>query len=136
MEILNPVPVKEPKLIGRRQKFTIEYQTMVARTVIEGKMTYRDAAKTFGTSQGTIAACLKRYKKGSWGNSTKIEETSEKLRVQRLETNVRELKEQIANLYLENLMLKKIHRHSQRIKKEGSSIVTSETLAQLQMDAE
>lgn len=136
MEILNKAPVKEPKMPGRRQKFTVEYQMMIARAVVEEGMKYKTAAQTFGTSQGTVGACIKRYKKGNWGNAGKAKEISEKLRVHRLETSVKELKEEIANLYLENLMLKKIQQHSQRIKKENSSIVTAETLDQLQMDAE
>ena len=47
-----------------------------------------------------------------------------------MESQMRDLKHEIAELYLENLMLKKMVQHSQRIKKENSSVITSENLDQ------
>ena len=136
MEILNQIPVKAPKIIGRKPVYTQEYMMMVAKKVVEGDLTYREAAKTFGTSHGSIAAWVNQFKKGNWGNAAKTKEASEKVKVQRLESNVRELKHEIADLYLENLMLKKALTHSHQIKKENSSVITSENLGQFQEGVE
>ena len=132
MEILNKTPVKEPKVRGRRPTYTQEYMLMVGKKVAEGDLTYREAAKVFGASGGSIAGWVRMFKKGDWGNAKKVKEATEKVKVQRLESNVRELKFEIGELYLENLMLKKALQYSQQIKKENSSVITSENLAQFQ----
>ena len=136
MEIFNKTPLKEPKAIGRKPKWTQEFMMMVGRKVCEGELTLREAGKTFGMSHGTVSACVKRFKSGDWGNALKIKEISEKVKVQRLESHVRELKHEIAELYLENLMIKKALQFSQQIKKENSSVITSENLDRLQKGAE
>lgn len=46
MEIFNPPNVKPKQPPGRILRHSVEYRIMVARKVIEEKMTYRDAAKT------------------------------------------------------------------------------------------
>ena len=134
MEIFNQTPVKEPKMIGRKPKWTQEFMAMVGRKVDEGDMSFREAAKTFGMSHGTVGVCVKRFRKGNWGKDKLI--VSDRVKVQRLETHTRELKHEIAELYLENLMLKKALQFSRQIKKENSSVITSETLDLLQRDAE
>ncbi|MGE3262399.1 MAG: hypothetical protein AB7K68_11520 [Bacteriovoracia bacterium] len=48
---------------------------------------------------------------------------------------MKDLKLEIADLYLENLMLKKALEHSLRKKNEDSSVITSENLARLKEDA-
>jgi transposase len=102
---------------------------MIGRKVIEGEMTYREAAKTFGVSHGSVSLYVRRFKKNKgWGNAAKIKEANEKHKDQRLEYQVRELKHEIAELYLENLMLKKALQFSQQVKRESSSVITSENL--------
>lgn len=133
MEIFNKTPLKEPKQIGRKPKWTQEFMMMVGRKCVEGEMTLREAAKTFGMSHGTVSVCKKMFKKGEWKPDKLI--VSDRVKVQRLETQARELKHEIAELYLENLMLKKALQFSRQIKKENSSIITSETLDLLARDA-
>ena len=70
------------------------------------------------------------YKKGKWGNSEKQAQVSEEHKLIRMESQMRDLKHEIAELYLENLMLKKILQHSRQIKKESSSVITPENLDQ------
>lgn len=53
-----------------------------------------------------------------------------------MENHVRNLKQEIADLYLENLMLKKMLEHSRLIKKEESCVITSENLDQYRENAE
>jgi len=136
MEIFNKTPVKEPKIIGRKPKWTQEFMLMVGRKVAEGDMTLREASKTFGMSHGTVSVCVKRFRTGDWGNAKKVKEVNERVKVQRLESGMRELKQEIADLYLENIMLKKALQFSHRVKKENSSVITSENFGRLQEDAE
>lgn len=133
MEIHNQTPVKEPKLIGRKPKWTTEFMMMVGKKVCEGEMTLREAAKTFGMSHGTVSVAVKRFRTGDWskGNAAKLKQINERAKVQRMESNIRELKHEIAELYLENVMLKKALQFSQQVKRENSSVITSETLDQL-----
>jgi hypothetical protein len=49
---------------------------------------------------------------------------------------VKNLKTEIGELYLENLMLKKALEFSRQIKNEDSSVITSENLDQLPEDVE
>ena len=57
------------------------------------------------------------------------------LTIEKLEDQVKDLKTEIGELYLETRMLKKILAYSQRKKRENSSIITSENLDQFQKDA-
>jgi transposase-like protein len=133
MEIFNQIPLKEKQPIGRKPKWTQEFMQMVGRKVVEGEMTLREAGKTFGMSHGTVSVCVKRFKKNEWKPEKLVQ--TDKVRVQRLENQTRELKHEIAELYLENVMLKKALLFSRQIKKENSSVITSETLDQFQRDA-
>lgn len=137
MEIFNQTKVKEPKIIGRKPKYTQEFMMMIGRKVTEGEMTLREAAKTFGVSHGSVSVWKKRFKKNEgWGNAAKVKLVSERTKDQRYEFQLRELKHEIAELYLENLMLKKALQFSQQVKKENSSVITSENSGRSPRDAE
>lgn len=103
---------------------------MVARQVVEKELSYRDASKLYGVSHGSIGSWVKKYKKKNWGNSAKTKVVSEEVHRYRMDSQLKDLKYEIGELYLENQMLKKILQHSQQIKKERSSVITSENLAQ------
>lgn len=130
-------PVKEKKKPGREPTFTAEYMTMVARKVVDEGMTFREAARTFGISQGAVSMWKKKYLKGEF-MSLNRKETKENFEAKTyvLEDQIKDLKKEIGELYLENLMLKKALFHSRRIKKENSSVITSENLDQFQKGAE
>jgi transposase len=108
---------------------------MVAQKVVEEGMTYRVAAKTFAISTGAVSAWTKKYKKGNLLQSAKDKEQSPDYKIYQLEDQVKELKTEIGDLYLQNQMLKKALFHSQMKKKENSSVITSENLAQFQKAA-
>lgn len=56
MEIFNKAKVKEPKIIGRKPKWTQEFMMMVARKVTEGEMSFREApCSKFSTEKGGFA---------------------------------------------------------------------------------
>jgi len=130
MDILTPPDVKEKRPPGRRPKYSVAYMQMVALKVVEEGMTYREAGKTFNLSHGSIANIVKNYndrgaKKKRKGTKSKYTKEIEDYRHQ---SHLKDLKLEIADLYLENLMLKKMLEHSLHRKKESSSDITSENL--------
>lgn len=135
MEVFRPKPIKIKRPPGRQPKHTLEFMVMVARKVVDEKMTYSEASKVFGVSEGSIGTWVKRYKKKHWGPAAKSKEVSDEGHRYQVETQIKELKHEIAELYLENLMLKKTLRYSVDSKKETSSVITSENLAQFQKGA-
>ena len=140
MEIFNPPPVKEKRPPGRQAKHSVEFMIMVARKVIEGEMSYREAGKTFNISHGTIGSWIQKYK--HQGNKQQRNKRKSKYKQEveqyRHEGQIKELKHEIAELYLENLMLKKALKYSRSLltKKSDSSVITSENLDQLPEVAE
>lgn len=96
-------------------------------------MTYREAAKTFNLSHGSVYAIIQQYKRQS--GKLKRKETTSKYQKEvddyRHQAQLKDLKLEIADLYLENLMLKKALEHSLRKKKDDSSVITSENLDRL-----
>jgi sensor histidine kinase YesM len=101
-------------------------------------MTYREAAKTYGISSGAVSACVRLYK-----NKDKKIQRNKNYHVQteaqknyQHEARIKDLKHQIADLFLENQMLKKILSKSLQVKKLNGSVITTENLDQLQRDVE
>ena len=109
---------------------------MVGKKVVEEGMSYREASKTFGLSHGSIGAIVKQY--AHEGSKSKRNERNSKYKKEveayRSQQQMKDLKLEIADLYLENLMLKKALEHSLRKKKDDSSVITSENLDQLKED--
>jgi transposase len=131
--------IKVKKKPGRESVFTTEFMMMVAKKVVNGEMTYKEAQETFGVSQGSIAEWKKKYLKGKFNDTTPSNspyKVSNAAKVSILEDQMKDLKREIGELYLENLMLKKALYHSRLTKKENSSVITSENLAQFQGDVE
>ena len=110
---------------------------MVGKKVVEEGMSYREASKTFGLSHGSIGAIVKQY--AHEGSKSKRNERNSKYKKEveayRSQQQMKDLKLEIADLYLENLMLKKALEHSLRKKNGDSSVITSENLDQLKEDA-
>lgn len=111
---------------------------MVARKCLEDGMTYREAAATFGVSHGSVHQFILKYKTDKTNAQRRVrkKELGNEVDNYRHQAQVKELKHEIAELYLENLLLKKALKHSLQSKSEDSSIVTSENLDQLQEDAD
>ena len=130
MDIFTPPDVKEKRPPGRRPKHSASYNLMVAEKVVKDGMSYREAGKTFGLSHGSIANLVKNY--GNRTMKSKRKETKSKYTAEveayRHQSHLKDLKIQIADLYLENLMLKKMLEHSLQKRKERSSDITSENL--------
>ena len=139
MEIVNKILPKERARIGRTPKYSVEYYMMMAKQIVDDGLTYREASKIYGCSHGTVCHWLKLYRQGvlpSKAKKAKREEAVKESDIARLEHHVKNLKTEIGDLYLENLMLKKALKYSQQIKRDNLSVITSESLDQLPEDAE
>ncbi len=92
----------------------------------------------FNVSHGAITSYIKKYKSLDKKAHKKATRTKhqEKIEDYRHEAEIKNLKHEIANLYLENVLLKKALELSQQTKKEDSSVITSKSLEQSQTDAE
>lgn len=130
MEIFRAPDIKPKRPQGRQSKHSDSFRAMVAKRVIDEGMSYREAAKNFGMSHGSIALVVKNFKKGKFNEKRKEKTTQHKKELEnyRHKSIVNDLKLEIADLYLENLMLKKMCEHYLSRKKENSSDVTSENL--------
>ena len=138
MEIFTtPVEYRDEKQTGRPTKHNIQARMLIAQKVVEKELTYREAARLYSVSHSGIARYVKEYKKNKT-NSRRRELTAEKStdrKDYRHQAEVKSLKQEIADLYLENQMLKKFLHKSLTKKKENGSMLTSESLDQLQEPA-
>lgn len=132
MEILSPKKPKEPKKIGREPKYSIDYYMMMAKQVVDYGMSFREAAKLYKMSHGSVSHWKKVYLDGKFPKMKKKHSISMENQLLQKESTIRNLKQEIGDLYLENLMLKKMLEYSKHQKKDDSSVITSENLAQYQ----
>lgn len=107
MDILNPKTPKMPKRVGRAPKYNLDWYMTMAKNVVEKGMSYRQAAKVYGMSHGSVAHWKKVYLQGKFPKMKAALSISPETKHLHLETQIRNLKQEIADLYLENLMLKK-----------------------------
>lgn len=135
MEIYRKHMPKEKRPAGRAPKWTTEFMYMVVQKIEEEGMTYRQARETFGVSNGSIAAWLRKYRKGKLVPIEKANEPAPDLKIYRLEEQIKELKSEIGDLFLQNQMLKKALYHSQQKRRDSSSVITSKNLEAFQKDA-
>jgi hypothetical protein len=130
MEIFTPPVVKEKRPPGRRSKHTEAFQMMVAKKVVGDGMPYREAGDKFGLSHGSIWNIVKKYNAGKLKEQRKEAKSkyAKEADSYRHQKAINDLKVEIADLFLENLMLKKMLEYSRRKEKESSSDITSENL--------
>lgn len=138
MEVFTPPPHREKRPPGRQPKHSVEYMMMVAKKCLDEKMTYREAAATFGVSHGSVHQFIQKYKHDKFKDKRNERTSKYKKEVDeyRHQARIKDLKHEIAELYLENLMLKKALKHSLSLKKDSSSVITSESLDLSPEDAE
>ena len=138
MEAFTPPPYREKRPHGRPPMHSVEMRLLIGKQCVEKTMTYREAAKTYGISSGAVSACVRLYKNGDkkkQRNSNYHRQNAE-VDSYRHQAQVKDLKHQIADLFLENQMLKKILAKSLQVKKLNGSVITTENLDQLQRDVE
>ncbi len=138
MEILNQPVIKEKRPQGRPATYTTEYYVMMVKHILEEKLSYREAAKIYKVSHGTVSHWIKLHKTGKLPleiKKAKARVEHHGVQLQKLEGYIRMLKAEVGELYLENRMLKKVRSFSQQQKSVSSSAITSENLDQWKRDA-
>ncbi len=103
MEVFTPPPYREARPHGRPSKLTPEARVAVAQSVISKEMTYREAAKAYGISPGAVGTCIRNLKKQG-SNSKRNEKVNAYNKASdeyRHQAHVKELKQEIADLYLQ-----------------------------------
>jgi len=138
MEVFTPPPYREARPLGRPSKLTPEARVAVAQSVLSKEMTYREAAKAYGISPGAVGTCIRNLRKQG-ANSKRNEKVNAYNKASdeyRHQAHVKELKQEIADLYLQVQILKKILNKSLLVKKSNGSVITTDNLDQLQKDVE
>jgi len=132
MEAFITPPYREKRPHGRPATHAIEMRLMIGKKVSEKELTYREAAKMFGISGGAVAGCVKLYlnKDKNKHKLANYHAQNDEVVNYRHQAQVKDLKHQIADLFLENQLLKKILNKSLQMKKDNGSIITTENLAQ------
>ena len=138
MDVFTPPPYREARPNGRPSKLTAAARLAVAQTVMSKEMTYREAAKAYGISPGAVASCVRLHKKEGVNSkrNEKLNAYNKASEEYRQQAHIKELKQEIADLYLQVQMLKKIVSKSLVMKKSNGSVITTENLDQLQRDVE
>lgn len=138
MEAFTAPPYRERRPRGRQPIHSLEMRMMIGRQCVEKEMTYREAAKTYEISSGAVALCVRLYKNGDKKKqrNASYHRLNAEVNNYRHQAQIKDLKHQIADLFLENQMLKKILSKSLQVKKSNGSVITTENLGQLQRDAE
>jgi hypothetical protein len=138
METFTPPPYRESRPRGRQPKLTHETRLLVAAKVTSKEMTFREAAKAYGISSGAVNACVKLAAKEETKSkrNKSYNDLNARAEAYRHQAEIKELKETIGDLYLENQILKKILNKSLLIKKSNGSVITTNNLDQLQKDVE
>jgi transposase len=116
--------------LGRPAKHSVEFMMAVAEQVLSGQMSYRQASERYGVSHGSISCWKEKYRKfmlhrmkqaGRKGALTPVG------REAALELENKQLKQELADLYLQVRMLKKVQAFEEQAKRDASSIITSES---------
>ena len=138
MEVFTPPPYREARPRGRLPKLTHETRLLIAAKVTAQEMTYREAAKAYGISAGAVGACVRLAAKEETKSkrNKNVNDYNARAEAYRHQAEIKELKEAIGDLYLENQVLKKILNKSLLIKKSNGSVITTNNLDQLQKDVE
>ena len=111
----------------------------VAQKVASGELTQRQAAKRYGVSHGSISVWKKRYVTNTLHLMKQKRDPKPKTpsgREAALENEIKALKQELADLYMQVQMLKKAQVFADRARKDASSIITSENSDQFTEDAE
>ena len=137
MEVYTPPPYREKRLAGRTPKLSPEARMLVGQKCTNKQWTYRKAAKLMKVSSGAVAKCVKDYKNGTINKKRKelLKNKNSEVENYRHQAELKGLKQEIAELYLENQLLKKILNNSLQVKEYDGSVITTDNYDQLPKDA-
>ncbi len=116
--------------MGRiRRKFEPEFKLRIAQQVLSGENTQNALAREYGIAPCVIRHWVKKIEDGEMLSS------GPSMQERRLQEENRQLKEKLAELYMQVELLKKIPSFVQSQRSARSSVVTSSNLARLRGDA-
>jgi transposase-like protein len=123
---------KMKKPIGRPSKYPYEFRKMVAEKALTGTQTYRALAREYKIPSAVITRWKRHYAAGTLDEMSEPRRSMDSgdLKAMNLEKEIRMLKEQLGDLYMQNHLLKKAQAWAQQMKNESSLIITSENLDQ------
>jgi transposase-like protein len=129
---------KMKKPIGRPSKYPYEFRKMVAEKAVTGTQTYRKLAQEFKIPTAAITRWKHHYKAGTLDEMSEPRRSMDSgdIKAMNLEKEIRMLKEQLGDLYMQNHLLKKAQAWARQMKSEGSLILTSENLDQSDEDVQ
>lgn len=133
--------MKNPQ--GRPHKLPFEVRRLIGQRVANGELTYRQAAKKYNVSGGAVNAYVKAYKAGKLQTpdarrsviTLAPDERKKTYYEMELEKEVKILKAELGDLYLQMQLVKKAEAYKRWLKDEISSVVTVENLDQYKKDA-
>jgi transposase-like protein len=108
----------------QRRKFETGFKQQIVSEVESGLLTVSAASRKYQISGSVIDRWRHQARDGGLATSPSTREKS-------LERENRELKEKLAELYLENTQLKKLGDWLRRRKSVSTSVITAESLARL-----
>lgn len=76
MEVINPMPIKEKKRIGRTPRYTDEHYMVMAKEVADEGLSYRQAGDKYNCSHGTVSHWTKLYREGKLNKRVEKERKS------------------------------------------------------------
>ena len=108
----------------QRRKFETGFKQQIVSEVESGLLTVSAASRKYQISGSVIDGWRHKARDGGLAAPASVREKS-------LERENRELKEKLAELYLENSQLKKLGDWLRRHKSVSTSVITAESLARL-----
>jgi len=126
------------KPIGRPSKYPYEFRKMVAEKALTGSQTFRALSREYKVPPGVITKWKRYYEAGTLDEMSEPRRSMDSgdIKAMNLEKEIRMLKEQLGDLYMQNHLLKKAQAWALQTKKESSLIITSENLDQLDEDVQ
>jgi transposase-like protein len=112
----------------QRRKFETGFKQQIVGEVESGLLSVSAASRKYQISGSVIDRWREQARQGGLQTSPSIREKS-------LERENRELKEKLAELYLENTQLKKLGEWLRRHKSVSTSVITAQSLARLPKDS-
>lgn len=112
----------------QRRKFSADFKKQIVQEVSMG-LGLNEAARRYEISPSLIMKWREHFHQG-----TLVDKPS--LREKTLEKELERYKTKVAELLMENDLLKKFHQWSQRQKKLDTSVITAKNLEEFRKDAE
>lgn len=112
----------------QRRKFETGFKQQIVTEIESGALSINTASRKYQISGSVIDRWRRQARQGGLGTSSSVREKF-------LERENRELKEKLAELYLENTQLKKLGNWLRQRRSASTSVITTQSLARLPKDS-